>query len=641
MLLPRSAAMQAAFETLNPQQQLAASHKDGPLVVFAGAGSGKTRVITQRVALLLDNFVPASKILAVTFTNKAAKEMKERIERLTSRAGFVTIGTFHAVCARWLREFGEKLGFTPQFVIYDEADAISLLKKIFKDLGMDKESKTPKDYKYSISAAKNLGLLPDDLLRRIDLCERLFPHGSIEVYKAYQKALKDADAMDFDDLLLHMVQLLKKDQEVLDILGSRYQYVMVDEYQDTNKTQFALITSLVSRHQNLFVVGDDDQSIYSWRGADPSNILNFSKMFSTAKEIRLEQNYRCSRHIVDAASALIANNQHRADKKLWTDNPSGSLIQVVKEHDHESEAWFIATEVKSSLMRFDKNQIAVFYRTNAQSRVFEDTFRFYQIPYQIFGALRFYDRAEVKDIVAYLRLIHNHQDEVALRRILNVPTRGLSDKTFDLIEQITQKTGVCSFQALIQISQLGIARISGKVKEFIDMIFYFSSLIEKTLPSVLVQQLIEKIDYSSYAQKKYPEQHLDKMENVYEIAAALSAYEEKNPQATISSWLADISLLGSEEDTKDGVSLMTLHAAKGLEFEKVFIAGFEDGLIPHSNSLDDPITLEEERRLMYVGITRAKQELTFSYARKRLIYNHWTSNIPSRFLKEIPKTHLS
>lgn len=637
MLEPKSCELIAAIATLNPSQKEAACHKCGPAVVFAGAGSGKTRIITHRIALLIENGIRPSQILAVTFTNKAAGEMRERVGKIAAAGQFVHIGTFHSACARWLREFAVHLGFTSDFVIYDEADSRQLIRAIINELNIKKDDVSPNEYQSAINKAKTLGWLPSDFDNKPNEALRIFPKAGLQIYKRYQQLLAKANAMDFNDLLLNTMLLLRRNQDVRSILTSRYKHVLVDEYQDTNPTQFALISMLLSEEKNLFVVGDDDQSIYSWRGANPANILHFTTHYPGAKEIRLEQNYRCSENIVTAANAIIQNNQIRAKKRLYTDNPKGSSIFYQHEHDSETEAWWIIDQIKQERAIYPLEEIAIFYRTNAQSRIFEDTLRRANIPYQIYGALRFYDRAEIKDILAYLRLIINKHDDVALKRVINLPTRGIGDKAIDVLVSRALADDSSMMSALQKITQDSSNKLIGKLKLFFDLYQQLHQEISCCKLSEVINRLISRIEYSTYLKKKYPDEANDKLANIHELAAALADYEDATENASLSSWLNDISLVGSEDESHAGVVLMTLHAAKGLEFKKVFIAGFEDGLIPHINSLDDPDSIEEERRLVYVGITRAKESLTLVSAGKRRVFNAWMANRPSRFLKEIPK----
>lgn len=630
--------MQHLLETLNPVQKEAVLHTEGPLVIFAGAGSGKTRIITTRIAWLLEQGVMPWQILAVTFTNKASKEMKERVAHLSPDASRVHIGTFHASCARWLREFSLAIGFQPDFTIYDDKDSLSAIKTVLTEFNTGNQGPAANEYKYAIGKAKVNGWLPADAKTHMPANPKQFPIMAAEVYQRYQEYLAQCNAMDFNDLLMNMVLLLRRNREVREKLQKRYRYIMVDEYQDTNPTQFALISELISENKNLCVVGDDDQSIYSWRGADPGNILGFKNQFPGAKEIRLEQNYRCSSTIIDAASKVIKNNRVRAEKTLWTDNPPGHPIIEEECYDGDLEAAMIADNIQREKNTFPFPDIAVFYRTNAQSRLLEENLRRQNIPYKIYGALRFYDRAEIKDMLAWIRLVVNPNDDVAFGRIVNTPTRGIGAKALEEIRAFASESDHSLYKSLEVLSEKSppVPRVTVKLRSFAaDYKEIKRRCLESGLEDV-IEIILDRIDYLAWLKKKDPDQAKDKIANIHELGAALSDYQEAFPQATLSEWLQDISLSGSEEESLEGVSLMTLHSAKGLEFERVFIAGMEDRLLPHANSMDLAEDLEEERRLFYVGMTRAKKMLTLSYARRRRIYNQWVAHRPSRFLREIP-----
>lgn len=628
--------------SLNDVQRKAVLHRDGPLVVFAGAGSGKTRIITSRIGLLIETGVRPSQILAVTFTNKAAKEMKERVCALSPQGGLVHIGTFHSSCARWLREFAPELGFSSDFTIYDEKDSQVAIKKVLQDLGIKLgEDVSVGDYKAAISKVKTYGWMPSEAKAQAQQHPWIFPDHGVEVYKRYQEYLADCNAMDFSDLMLNMLLLLKTNESVRNILQRRYQYILVDEYQDTNPTQFALVSYLVNDDRNLFVVGDDDQSIYSWRGADPSNIIEFQNHYKGAVCVNLEQNYRCVSNIVDSASAMILNNKKRVEKTLWTDNDPGDLITYKLEYDGEVESWTVVDSIKAELKRFPYDEIAIFYRTNAQSRQMEESLRRERIPYQIYGSLRFYDRAEIKDLLAYIRLATNFKDDVAFIRAVNTPTRGIGKKAVEtVIERAKeQKKSLCEMATIM--ADENIPRVSIKLKTFVKLMAELKVQLESCELDEMIEVILNRISYKEYVEKKFPDQAIDKIANIHELGAAIADYYESNPQATLSTWMQDASLSGSEEQSDGGVSLMTLHSAKGLEFRRVYMVGVEDGLLPHSNSMDNPDDLEEERRLMYVGMTRAKEKLTILSAQKRRVFNNWMANSPSRFIKEIPQKFLT
>ncbi len=631
-----SETTQNALNLLNDQQRIAALHKNGPMVVFAGAGSGKTKTITTRIAILLESNIKPQEILAVTFTNKAAREMKERVEHSSPFGRYVFVATFHSACARWLREFAPKIGFSSDFTIFDQKDSLGVIKTILKDLKLLTKNVSPVDYLQGINKAKTFGWSPENADRKIMEHPDMFPFMGIKIYQRYQEYLKSCNAMDFSDLLMNMLLLLRTDQEVAELLQKRYKHIMVDEFQDTNQTQFSLINFIINHDKNLFVVGDDDQSIYSWRGADPSNILQFKKHFPSAQMIYLEQNYRCTQNIVNAASSLIAKNKDRTAKKLWTNNKSGDLISFQIDFDGETEALSVVDHIKLLETRFKHEQMALFYRTNAQSRIFEDFLRKQHIPYQIYGALRFYDRAEIKDIIAYLRIIYNPNDDLAFKRIINVPPRGIGKKTLDTIEEKSLENRSSMLSEVEKMVKESSQRASQKLASFLQLINDLKNAIAHINLDETVEHILRRTSYLEYLKKKFPEQYDDKVENVHELGSALSDFLKQNPQAEISTWLQDILLADEAKEKKAGVNLMTLHSAKGLEFPCVFIVGVEDGLIPHGNSLDSEEKLEEERRLFYVGITRAKEKLLLFCAKKRRVYNNTTCNPPSRFIQEIP-----
>ena len=638
---PHNSSQDSILKALNDIQKKAVLHENGPMVVFAGAGSGKTRIITARIAYLIAGGVHPSQILAVTFTNKAAREMKERVESLNSNGFGVHIGTFHSACARWLREFAPKLGFQSDFSIYDDKDALNALKLILKELNVKLEDTSANEYKAAIAKAKVLGWLPSEAEKLAGQYVSFFPDLGIQVYRRYQEYLAMCNAMDFSDLLMNMLLLLRRDKQVRAILQKRYRYILVDEYQDTNPTQFSLISCLVNNEQNLCVVGDDDQSIYSWRGADPANILEFRRHYPGAKEIRLEQNYRCTKNIIAAASAVISKNTVRAEKTLWTENDPGESIDYHIAYDGEMESSAVVDSIHREKSIYPYHDVAIFYRTNAQSRQIEDSLLKQNIPYRIYGALRFYDRAEIKDLLAYLRIIVNEQDDLAFHRIINIPARGIGKKALENIQERAREEGISNLHAAIKMADEQIPRLSNKLKAFK---LEFANIKEKILASSLsdvLATLLGLIDYKTYLEKKFPEQVSDKMANIHELGAALADYSESSPNAKLSEWLKDVSLSGSEKEANGGVCLMTLHSAKGLEFSRVYILGLEDGLLPHASAQDDLDELEEERRLFYVGITRARKKLSLHSARKRRIFNQWMANEESRFLKEIPSNLLT
>lgn len=618
-------------------------HVNGPLVVFAGAGSGKTRVITTRIAYLIEQGVRPWEILAVTFTNKAAGEMKSRVESISPEAKRSLITTFHSACARWLREFAQELGYQPHFTIYDDADTKSALKRIVTRIFPQGDIPTILgEVKAFIQTAKTNGLFPADVERLEAEMPMSVPVGAGAIYKAYQEALANSQAMDFSDLLLNMLLLLRNNQKVRHILQSRYAHILVDEFQDTNRTQFELIHILAGRHKNLFVVGDDDQSIYSWRGATPSNIIDFQTTYPSALRVTMEENYRCSANIVNAASAMIANNRRRAAKTLYTKKDDGDPIDYHIEIDGEMEAEWVVRTIKEEIKRFPLDHIAIFYRTNSQSRVLEEALTRENVSYTIYGSLEFYARMEIKDLLSYLKLMINENDEVALRRIINIPTRGIGDKALEIIEKEAMKRGLPLIGAVRAMADESIARLSPKLRFFVDLLDALKKDLLKAPLSDVIGILLDAIDYGDYLKKKYADQYADKMDNIHELGAAIAEYTKRYPEGALADWLQQITLVKDEheKDTTTGVSLMTLHMAKGLEFRRVFLVGLEDGLLPHRNSLDQNDQLEEERRLFYVGMTRAKEKLSLISAARRRTYNSIAANPPSRFLKEIPQSHL-
>ena len=636
--------MAMLLDGLNGPQKEAVLHREGPLVVFAGAGSGKTRVITTRVAYLLSEGVVPFEILAVTFTNKAAAEMRQRISALDPAGRSVHVATFHSACARWLREYASQLGFTPSFVIYDDKDSTQLLKKLLKEQCEKKElANMTARIKEFIQWAKTRALLPSEVEKAQGMAKEL-PAGAIATYQRYQEALASANAMDFADLLMNMLLLLRRNEQVLGHMQNRYQYIMVDEFQDTNPAQFELVMRLSKRHQNLCVVGDDDQSIYSWRGANPQNIMSFQDNFDSCKVIALEQNYRCSGHIVQAAAAVISNNEQRAEKTLFTDNAPGEIIDFSYESDGEMEAHALAASILREKSVYPFEEVAVFYRTNSQSRLLEEALTAEGVPYKIYGSLAFYDRMEVKDILAYLRLLVNEQDDVAFSRIVNLPPRGIGPKAILELEAYREEQGGSLMGALRKAVGLGHPSLVKKMGKFVELMDGFAGLKKARLDEVLME--VEKaIGYKAFLAKRFPEQVEDKVDNLHELGAAMAAAARRTPGMKLGEWLLDVTLDRDthKNDVQDDkvVSLMTLHMAKGLEFDRVYIVGTEDGFIPHQNNQENTELLEEERRLFYVGITRARKKLSLLAAKIRQTYNKFARHEPSRFLLEIPKDILS
>lgn len=630
------------LDSLNDAQRQAATIDQGYAVVFAGAGSGKTRVITTRIAWLIDRGVRPWEILAVTFTNKAASEMKARLLAMCPQAERALVTTFHSACAKWLREFAVELGFTGNFSILDESDSLSMIRKIVKNaqFPIEKEA-TPSQLKSAISHLKTLGFLPPDYAKQPKIFQDTLPTGGLDVFRAYQEALALSNSMDFGDLILYVLLLFKTNPKVKKALEERYKYIMVDEYQDTNQPQIALIQALGAKHGNVFVVGDDDQSIYSWRGAVASNILEFRNQFLNVQECKLEENYRSSANIVDAAAAVVSHNQVRAEKTLKTSNALGEKIDFRYESDGEFEAWWVAKTIQDERETYPYQDVALFYRTNSQSRLLEDALRKERIPYQIYGGMKFYERAEIKDIISYLKLMVNPRDNVAFIRAMSTPQKGLGDAIEQKLQGVSDERQISYWQAAEYLSEQQIPRVSNKLKAWCLMLSDIVKGAKDLELSQLVEYLLEKTNYDAYLDKKFPDQARDKLDNVMELASALAEFQAQSPDATLAQWLQDVSLASDTEGDVLGVSLMSLHLAKGLEFERVYMVGFEDGLLPHFNSLGDPQSLEEERRLCYVGMTRARKKLSLVAAEMRRTWGEVTANSISRFFREIPEKHLN
>ncbi len=626
------------LSNLNPQQLAAVKHTEGALLVLAGAGSGKTGVITYRIAhLLLNKRVPAMNILAVTFTNKAAKEMAERVRHLLASNDIPLVATFHATCGRILRNEIHHLGYDRNFVIYDDKDSERLLKELLKELDLDEKRFPPNAVGARIDDCKNRGLWPDEL-ESGDIWNQRF----IQIYAAYQDRLKRSNALDFGDLILLAVRLLEQHPQVLQRWQERFQWLLVDEYQDTNPVQYRLIRLLAGERRNLCVVGDDDQSIYSWRGADIRNILEFEKDFPDVTVIRLEQNYRSSGTILKAAGAVVAKNFGRKGKTLWTENPDGEPIRVVRLESDRDEARFVASELRN-LQRhaLPLTDMAVFYRTNAQSRLVEEALVADGLPYHIVGGVRFYARLEVKDILAYLRLLENPADELSLKRIINVPPRGIGAATVDKIAELASRQGVSLLTALQQAGQGGLLASGprGKVAAFSDLLQRFSSMVTTRPLPQLVRAVMEESGYLDRLRQSRDDDDSERLENLEQLQAAVEEFSDANPEAGLSGFLEQVALVADLERGEAGtpsVTLMTLHAAKGLEFKAVFMIGMEERLFPHVRALDDLDGMEEERRLCYVGMTRARERLYLLHARRRQLFGQEQANLASRFLRDIP-----
>ncbi|MGI6161151.1 MAG: ATP-dependent helicase [Christensenellales bacterium] len=622
---------------LNKMQRLAVEHGDGPLLILAGAGSGKTRVLTYRIARLIEEGVPPWQILALTFTNKAAAEMKERIAALTGSGRGVWASTFHSFCVRILQRDIEKLGYEKNFSIYDDSDQMSVIKECLKELGLSEDYYEPRDIKSRISDAKNKFQTPDEWA--LDNSFNPIADEVRSVFERYSQKLKASNALDFDDLLVCGLRLLREHEDIAQKYAGQFRYILVDEYQDTNHTQYMMVKLLAKGHGNICVVGDDDQSIYGWRGANIRNILDFEKDFPSAKVIRLEQNYRSSGNILSAANCVICNNTGRKQKKLWTDSGSGEKIGVIKASDERAEAVFIC-EIIDYLMNNEGRALedfAILYRMNAQSRVIEETLMRYGIPYSVYGGMKFYDRREIKDIVAYMRCCVNPADEISLRRIINVPRRGIGNTTISELTRLSEQRGEPLFATILSYEELPLKTAAKRsVGKFAELMSELIPLAATQPPSEFVSRLIDATAFLEQYQNS--EENRMKAENVKEFLGAVSEFEQAaGEEASLGDYLDNIALISDIDsmEGKKGVSLMTLHSAKGLEFPVVFIAGMEENIFPSSRSLHDEDKLEEERRLCYVGITRAEQRIFLSYAALRMLFGSTMYNLPSRFLAEI------
>ncbi len=628
------------FSGLNNEQKQAVMHVDGPLLILAGAGSGKTRVLTHRIAYLIgEKGINRSNILAITFTNKAANEMKERVEKIIGEdSKDIWISTFHSACVRILRRNIDKIGFERNFVIYDSADQKTLIKDCIKQLNLNERDFEPRAVLNAISRAKDELIDPDAYTKMNESNFRLAIIGNI--YTLYQKRLRLNNALDFDDIILHTIRLLLEYEDVLRYYQYRFKYIMVDEYQDTNTAQYTLISLLAQEHRNICVVGDDDQSIYLFRGANIRNILDFEKEFPDAKVIKLEQNYRSTKTILEAAHSVIHNNTGRKDKKLWTKNDEGGKIKSFTADNEHAEALFISREIKrlhSDGKSYD--DFSILYRMNAQSRVVEDTLVREGIPYKIIGGLRFYDRKEIKDVLAYLRIIQNTDDNISLKRIINVPKRGIGGTSVDRAEQIAVINEESIFKVISSsINYPELQRAKPKLDSFCKMILELRKINDQVSVAELIVKVIEASGILTALEKENSIEANTRIENIKELISVALEFDSQEDTGGLEGFLAQISLVsdidGLEEET-DSVVLMTLHSAKGLEFPVVFITGMEEGVFPSYRSVTDEVQLEEERRLCYVGITRAKETLYLLNARSRTLFGNTSYNSASRFKKEV------
>lgn len=635
------------YDTLNEPQREAVLHTDGPLLILAGAGSGKTRVLTHRIAYLIDERgVNPWNILAITFTNKAAEEMRQRVDSLVSfGAESIWVSTFHSACVRILRRFIDRLGYDNRFTIYDTDDQKTLMKEVCRKVDIDTKVYKERNLLAAVSSAKNEMILPDEF--EMNAGGDFGQLKIAKVYREYEAQLKANNALDFDDLLVKTVQLLETQPDVLEYYQERFRYIMVDEYQDTNTVQFRLVRLLAGKYRNLCVVGDDDQSIYKFRGANIRNILDFEHEFPDAHVVRLEQNYRSTGNILNAANGVIRNNRNRKEKTLWTDNGDGEKIQLRQFDTAFDEAEYIAEDIKKEVQEgASYNDSAVLYRTNAQSRLFEEKFIAMNIPYKIVGGINFYARREIKDLLAYLKTVDNGQDDLAVRRIINVPKRGIGLTTINRIQESADERGIGFYEALLAPDLIpGVGRSASKLDSFAALIEYFKGQTEKESITDLLREIIEKTGYVESLEAEDKVEAESRIENIDELVNKAAAYEEdcqdRGEEASLSGFLEEVALVAdidSLDEDQDYVVLMTLHSAKGLEFPHVYLAGMEDGLFPSYMTItsDDNEDLEEERRLCYVGITRAEEKLTLTCARRRMVRGETQFNKMSRFIKEIP-----
>ncbi len=634
----------SVLEILNDKQKEAAMQIDGPVLILAGAGSGKTRVLTNRTAYMIDEAgISPWNILAITFTNKAADEMRSRIDDLVGYGSeSIWVATFHSTCVRILRRHIDLIGFDNNFTIYDTDDSKSVMKEVLKRLQIDTKQYPEKRFLNYISSCKDELLSYEDEEKDAlgDYADELFA----KVYRLYQEELRKNNALDFDDLIMKTVELFKAAPEILENYQKRFLYIMVDEYQDTNTAQFELIRLLAAKNRNICVVGDDDQSIYKFRGANIRNILDFEKVYPDAKVVKLEQNYRSTQTILDAANAVISNNSGRKEKSLWTDRGDGNKISFLTTDTAYEEAELIVDRIcrdkRAGNSSYKDN--AVLYRTNAQSRLLEEKCIMAGIPYSVVGGVNFYSRKEIKDILAYLKTIDNGKDDLAVRRIINVPKRGIGATTIGKLADYGAANGLNFYDCCVRAEEiLGHGKAAEKIAEFVSLIGLFKSKLGLISLEQLVDDIIDRTDYEQMLEESDPDDAAERMENIGELVNKVIAYEEQNDEPTLSGLLEEIALVAdidSVDENADKVMLMTLHSAKGLEFPNVYLAGMEDGLFPGYMSIvaDDPSEIEEERRLCYVGITRAKNRLTISAARSRMIRGETQYNSVSRFVKEIP-----
>lgn len=630
------------LENLNPMQREAVETIEGPVLILAGAGSGKTRVLTHRIANMLQQGIAPYNILAITFTNKAAREMKDRIHSLVDeeQAKNIWVGTFHSICIRILRREIDRLGYTRDFVIYDTDDQKKLMEECLKELNINSKDLPPKAVLGEISRAKDEMINPQRFQKLYSGDFKLEKIGRL--YERYQAKLMEYNAVDFDDIILNVIELFNQYDEILMLYQNRFKYVMVDEYQDTNSAQYMLVQLFSQGYNNLCVVGDDDQCIYGWRGANIQNILDFEKDFPDTKVIKLEENYRSTQNILNVANHVVNNNKGRKQKKLWTNNNEGEKIIRYTTNDEREEARFVTGVIKSYISDNNANykDFAILYRTNAQSRVFEEELMTASMPYKIYGGINFYGRKEIKDVLSYLRIIQNSNDNISFKRIINEPKRGIGQSTVDKLIEYGEKNKISAYMAIDYAADAGIAsKTVNKLKEFKSVISDIRHMRDSEGPKAIMQAVISKSGYIHALELEDTDEAKTRIENIKEFISVATEFENSSEEKTLEAFLANISLVSdidSMEDSDDVVSLMTLHSAKGLEFPCVFMVGVEDGIFPSMRAFDSPSQMEEERRLCYVGITRAMKALFITNSHSRLLYGSRRYNNPSRFLEELP-----
>ena len=626
---------------LNDKQKEAVLATDGPCLVIAGAGSGKTKVLTHKIAYDIESGIKPWNILAITFTNKAANEMKERIEKLIGDAAKdLWMGTFHSICVRILRRYIDRIGYKTDFVIFDTSDQKTLIKECLKTLKVDDKIFTDRGVLSEISNGKNEMLEPKAY--GVKYAGDFRKKTIAEIYELYQRRLRENNAIDFDDIINFTIKILSENPDVLDYYTEKFKYILVDEYQDTNKAQFTLVSLLASKYGNVTAVGDNDQGIYSFRGADISNILNFERDFPGTRIIKLEQNYRCTGNILKAANAVIKHNENKYDKKLWTENEEGHLPCIYCGEDEYDEGRYIVEQINHLKTEeyYKNSDFTILYRMNAQSRAIEDILMREGIPYKVIGGLKFYERKEIKDIIAYLRLIHNSADNLSLKRIINEPKRGIGKTSIEQIQEISDKTGNSMYEIIRNAQEYGLTRVFSNSRDFIEQIEYLKSKKDELKISDLIKETLNKTGYTKALENENSVEAETRIENLEEFLTVAIEFEEESADNTLAEFLENITLssdIDGMEDQDNSITLMTLHSAKGLEFPVVFLVGMEEGIFPGYKTIGEPQALEEERRLFYVGITRAKQYLYLTCAKHRTIFGSTSYNQVSRFVKEIPE----